>query len=116
MTTASFRLESDSLGTVEVPKDALWGAQTQRAIQNFPSSGLRLPRTFIRALGLIKHAAAGANATAKPDADGATRLVIAAEDPGHPNWLPTGGRSCGAILHRRINAEDAPGPRCELFG
>jgi fumarate hydratase class II len=45
-----------------VPADALWGAQTQRAIQNFPPTGLRMPRAFIRALALIKHAAAGANA------------------------------------------------------
>src|ERR1700690_1611588 len=61
MTSASFRLESDSLGVVEVPSAALWGAETQRAIQNFPSSGLRLPREFIRALGLIKFCAAAAN-------------------------------------------------------
>jgi fumarate hydratase class II len=58
---ASTRIERDSMGTLEVPADALWGAQTQRAIQNFPASGLRMPRAFIRALGLIKHAAAGAN-------------------------------------------------------
>jgi fumarate hydratase class II len=50
------------MGALEVPAQALWGAQTQRAIQNFPASGLRMPRAFIRALGLIKHAAAGANA------------------------------------------------------
>ncbi len=62
MTTASFRLESDSLGVVEVPSEALWGAETQRAIQNFPSSGLALPRAFLRALGLIKSCAAAANA------------------------------------------------------
>jgi fumarate hydratase class II len=49
------------MGPLDVPADALWGAQTQRAIQNFPASGLRMPRAFIRALGLIKHAAAGAN-------------------------------------------------------
>src|SRR3984893_2111900 len=55
------RVERDSMGVLDVPADALWGAQTQRAIQNFPSSGLRMPRAFIRALGLIKHAAAGAN-------------------------------------------------------
>jgi len=54
------------------------------------------------------------HATATPDADGVTRLFIAAADPGHPNWLPTGGRSRGAILHRRINASDAPAPRCYL--
>src|SRR6202795_1020261 len=59
---ATTRVEHDSMGALEVPASALWGAQTQRAIQNFPSTGLRLPRAFIRALGLIKHAAAGANA------------------------------------------------------
>ncbi|MDB6082847.1 MAG: aspA [Gammaproteobacteria bacterium] len=61
MTTES-RVEHDSMGALDVPASALWGAQTQRAIQNFPATGLRMPRTFIRALGLIKHAAAGANA------------------------------------------------------
>src|ERR1019366_644279 len=61
MTTAA-RVEHDSMGDLDVPTNALWGAQTQRAIQNFPPTGLRMPRAFIRALGLIKHAAAGANA------------------------------------------------------
>ena len=60
--TASTRVEHDSMGALDVPASALWGAQTQRAIQNFPPTGLRMPRAFIRALGLIKHAAAGANA------------------------------------------------------
>ena len=56
-----FRVEKDSMGELEVPQDALWGAQTQRAVQNFPISGIAMPRAFIRALGLIKWAAAGAN-------------------------------------------------------
>src|ERR1700735_3408897 len=60
--TATTRVERDSLGSLDVPAEALWGAQTQRAIENFPPSGLRMPREFIRALALIKHAAAGANA------------------------------------------------------
>jgi len=60
--TATTRVERDSMGQLDVPADALWGAQTQRAIQNFPPTGLRMPRAFIRALALIKHAAAGANA------------------------------------------------------
>src|SRR6202041_2236567 len=60
--TATTRVEHDSMGPLDVPADALWGAQTQRAVQNFPPSGLRMPRAFIRALALIKHAAAGANA------------------------------------------------------
>jgi len=62
--TATTRVEHDSMGALDVPANALWGAQTQRAVQNFPPSGLRMPRAFIRALGLIKEAAAGANAEA----------------------------------------------------
>src|SRR5450631_65311 len=61
MTSASFRIERDSMGELKVPAEALWGAQTQRAVENFPISGLRLPRGFIRALALIKQAAAAAN-------------------------------------------------------
>ncbi len=57
-----FRIERDSMGELQVPADALWGAQTQRAVQNFRISGLPMPRAFIRALGLIKAAAAEANA------------------------------------------------------
>ena len=59
---STFRIEHDSMGELEVPADALYGAQTQRAVQNFPISGLRMPRAFIRALGLIKAAAAQTNA------------------------------------------------------
>ncbi len=59
---SDFRIEEDSLGQVRVPKDALWGAQTQRAIENFPVSGIRFSRTFIRSLGIIKKAAAITNA------------------------------------------------------
>ncbi len=55
------RLEHDSLGELQVPAEALYGAQTQRAVDNFPISGLRMPRQFIRALGLIKAAAAETN-------------------------------------------------------
>jgi fumarate hydratase, class II len=62
MTTTDYRVEHDSMGALDVPITALWGAQTQRAIQNFPSSGLTMPRAFIRSLGLIKSAAAAANA------------------------------------------------------
>ena len=56
------RLEKDSLGEIQVPKDALYGAQTQRAIDNFPLSGFLMPRSFIHAIGLIKAAAAKVNA------------------------------------------------------
>lgn len=61
MANDDLRIERDSLGELKVPSDALWGAQTQRAVDNFPISGLRMPRDFIRALGLIKWAAATAN-------------------------------------------------------
>ena len=61
MANDDFRIERDSLGELKVPAGALWGAQTQRAVDNFPISGLRMPRDFIRALGLIKWAAATAN-------------------------------------------------------
>ena len=61
MSQARFRIEHDSMGELEVPAAALWGAQTQRAVLNFPVSGLTLPRSFIRALGLIKWEAARAN-------------------------------------------------------
>ena len=55
------RIERDSMGQMEVPADALYGASTMRAVLNFPISGLRFPRTFIRALGLIKQSAARTN-------------------------------------------------------
>ncbi len=58
---SEYRTEHDSMGELQVPADALWGAQTQRAVQNFPISGMPMPREFIRALGLIKAAAAQVN-------------------------------------------------------
>ena len=58
---ADFRVERDSMGELQVPASALWGAQTQRAINNFPISGLRMPPAFVRALALIKWAAARTN-------------------------------------------------------
>ena len=59
--TSPFRVEHDSMGEIQVPADALWGAQTQRALQNFRISGRPMPRAFIAALGLVKQAAARAN-------------------------------------------------------
>ena len=82
----SFRIERDSMGELQVPSDALWGAQTQRAVENFPISGQRMPPGFIRALGLIKEAAAAANRDlgllAEDEADAiieAARLVAAGD-------------------------------------
>ena len=62
MTGGSTRIEKDSMGEMSVPESALYGASTQRAVLNFPISGYRFSRPFIRALGLIKWAAAQANA------------------------------------------------------
>ncbi len=59
--TDAFRTESDSLGAVLIPADALWGAQTQRAIENFPMSGQPMPAEFIIALAMVKSACAHAN-------------------------------------------------------
>ena len=61
MNTQGFRIEKDSMGEVKVPVAALYAAQTQRAVDNFPISGLCMPRAVIRALGLIKAAAAKTN-------------------------------------------------------
>ena len=56
------RIEKDSMGEMQVPADALYAAQTQRAVENFPISGIPFPRSFIRALGIVKAAAAQVNA------------------------------------------------------
>ena len=82
-----FRVETDSLGEVRVPADVLWGAQTQRAVENFPISGLRIPRRMIRALGLLKKAAAVVNrASGRLDARRARAIVRAAEEVAAGRW------------------------------
>jgi len=74
-----YRIERDSMGEVRVPGDALYGAHTQRAVENFPVSGLRMPRAFIRALGVIKACAAQANAgLGQLDPDIAAAIAAAA--------------------------------------
>ena len=61
MAEGSFRAETDSMGEVRVPSHAYWGAQTQRAVENFSVSDLRIPVPLVRALGLVKQAAASVN-------------------------------------------------------
>jgi fumarate hydratase class II len=61
VTVEEYRVESDTMGEVKVPNTAYYGAQTQRAVENFPISGVRLPKNFIRAMALVKLAAAKAN-------------------------------------------------------
>jgi fumarate hydratase, class II len=72
--TDSYRIERDTMGEMRVPADVLYGAQTARAIENFPISGKRFPRSFIRALGLIKSAAAKVNG--RPDIVAAAEAVV----------------------------------------
>jgi fumarate hydratase, class II len=89
---AATRIERDSMGEMEVPADALYGASTQRAVLNFPISGQRFPRPFIRALALIKQAAAETNAgLGLLDADVAAAIASAAAevaDGGHDEQFP----------------------------
>ncbi len=81
------RIDKDSLGTVEVPANALWGAQTQRAVQNFPISGLRQYRAFVWSMALIKRAAAEVNRDlGLLDAKLAGAIVAAAQEVLDNRW------------------------------
>jgi len=76
-----YRIEKDSMGELKVPADAYYGAQTARAVENFPISGLRFPRSFIKALGAIKHAAAEVNLElGNLDEERAKAIMQAAEE------------------------------------
>jgi fumarate hydratase class II len=74
------RVEKDSMGAMQVPADALYGATTQRAVLNFPISGYRFGRPFIRALGLVKWAAAQANRDLGNLDEERTRLIVQAAE------------------------------------
>jgi fumarate hydratase class II len=83
----NFRSESDSMGAMQVPASAYYGAQTARAIENFPISNLRFSRSFIRALGLIKKNAALTNqdlGSLKPEIAGA--VAKAAQEVADGKW------------------------------
>jgi fumarate hydratase class II len=86
------RTERDSMGEMEVPADALYGASTQRAVLNFPISGQRFPRAFIRALALVKQAAAETNAELgllEPDVAAAISAAAAeVADGAHDDQFP----------------------------
>ncbi len=85
--TKDFRIEKDSLGEMRVPADALYAAQTQRAVENFPISGIRFPRRFIAALGSVKKAAALANAGLEQlDRSVADAIVAAADEVIGGRW------------------------------
>ncbi|PPE73139.1 aspartate ammonia-lyase [Solimonas fluminis] len=107
---ARFRVEKDSLGELEVPQEALWGAQTQRAVLNFPVSGLRLPREFIRALGLIKASAAEVNAElGLVDAGAAAAIAAAALEVAegrHDAQFPVDVFQTGSGTSSNMNANE----------
>src|SRR5437660_8426420 len=82
-----YRIEHDSMGEVRVPAGARWGAQTQRAVENFPISGIRIDRSLIAALAAIKGAAALVNGRLGViDADVADALQQAATEVVEGRW------------------------------
>ena len=82
-----YRIEEDSLGEIRVPEEALYGAQTQRAVENFPISGQRFGRRFIEALGLVKKSAAQTNLElGYLDADIADAIAQAAGEVADGKW------------------------------
>ncbi len=120
-TAAGMRMEKDTLGEVAVPEVALWGAQTQRAVENFPVSGRRLPRRLIRALALIKKAAAAVNRDGQalaPDLAGA--IAAAAEEVAqgrHDEQFPVDVFQTGSGTSSHMNANEVIANRAiELLG
>ena len=105
-----FRVEHDSMGELQVPAEALWGAQTQRAVQNFPVSGQRMPRAFIRALGLIKGAAAEVNTGLGLLPKGVGKAIEAAArevaDGAHDAHFPIDVYQTGSGTSSNMNANE----------
>ncbi len=117
----SERVETDSLGPVRVPSAALWGAQTQRAIENFPVSGLRLPRRLIRALALVKKAAAEVNKESgllEPRlADAIITAATEVADGRHDDQFPVDVFQTGSGTSSNMNANEVIANRAiQLLG
>jgi fumarate hydratase class II len=110
MNSTSFRTERDSMGELKVPQDALWGAQTQRAVQNFPISGHAMPRGFIRAVALIKQACAAANTTLglldKPVAEAIIQAAEAVAAGTHDAQFPIDVFQTGSGTSTNMNANE----------
>ena len=108
--TPHCRIEHDSLGAVEIPADALWGAQTQRAIDNFPISGQALPPAFIRSLAQVKAACADANhALGILPTDLHRAIVLAAtaiRDGAHADAFPIDVYQTGSGTSTNMNANE----------
>ncbi|HHJ12623.1 MAG TPA: class II fumarate hydratase, partial [Chromatiales bacterium] len=105
-----YRIEHDSMGELRVPAHALWGAQTQRAVENFPISGQRMPRAFIQGLGLVKAACARVNAElGLLDAAVAEAIVEAAEAVArgeHDDQFPVDVFQTGSGTSSNMNANE----------
>ncbi|AGY91845.1 hypothetical protein SPICUR_04310 [Spiribacter curvatus] len=110
MSAQGFRTESDSMGELQVAMDALYGAQTQRAVENFAISGLAMPSRFIQALGLIKAATAEANqALGDLDPTIAGAIIRAAEsvaDGAHDEQFPVDVFQTGSGTSSNMNANE----------
>src|SRR5919201_1826594 len=108
--TKKTRVERDTMGEMEVPADALWGASTQRAVLNFPISGVRFPRRFIRALALIKQAAAQANRElgllADPVADAIAKAAAEVADGKQDEHFPLDIYQTGSGTSTNTNANE----------
>jgi fumarate hydratase class II len=108
--TKKYRLEKDSMGEVQVPADALYGAQTQRAVDNFPVSGLSMPRPFIRALGLIKASAARVNRDlgllAADISEAVTSAAQEVADGAHDTHFPIDVFQTGSGTSSNMNANE----------
>lgn len=116
-----FRIQRDSLGEVKVPSSKYYGAQTQRAVENFPISGMRLPRSFIRAQGIVKAAAARANHVyGELDGNMAQAIVQAAEEVMAGKWddhFVVDVYQAGAGTSQNMNANEVIANRAaELLG
>src|SRR5207253_5289975 len=121
MKSVEMRIEKDSMGEMAVPRDALYGASTQRAVLNFPVSGYRFSRPFIRALGLIKWGAAQANHDlGLLDAHRCALIVQAAEeviDGKLDEHFPLDIFQTGSGTSTNTNANEVIANRCaELAG
>jgi fumarate hydratase class II len=114
------RIEKDSMGDMDVPVSALYGASTQRAVLNFPISGHRFPREFIRALGLIKIAAARSNLDlGKLDATRADFITKAAQevcDGKLDDQFPVDVFQTGSGTSTNMNANEVIANRCSQMG
>jgi fumarate hydratase class II len=116
-----FRTERDSLGEMQVPTDAYWGAQTQRAVENFPISGLTFQRRFIRALGIVKKAAAKANEElGLLESEKADAIVEAADEViagDHDEQFPVDVFQTGSGTSSNMNVNEVLSNRAtEIFG